>query len=656
MSSDMQIGVSGLLSAQRAMMVAGHNISNTNTKGYTRQTALLAARIPAVYSKGAIGQGVDLVKIIQQKDAYLNSRLRDISSTSNNISTKSRYLRELETLFNETSISGISSAMSSFFDAVNGLSQDTESMGSRSVLLEKANTLSENFNRMPAELDQMKTFIKQNVENKVSNINALTSSILDVNKQIYTLKNKGLDSNDLLDKQESLLQELSSIIDITAQFKADGTVDVSTGGGTLVSGTSTSTVVYDEDTTGNIRITNSSKMAKYTFSGGEMKGLLDIYNKTIAGYNTKVNTLAKGFISEVNKLHSEGVGLSGGFTDTRAANAVTDVASALTSAGLSFDMTTGDIYVTVTDTTTGDVVKNTIAIDPNVASLNDVRDAINNTVSGLAGNITASITDKKLRVVSDSGYQFNFSYALDPNPGSVGTSVASASGIYTGSQNDVYTFTASGPGTIGQTSGLQIAVKNSSGATVTTLDVGSNYTPGNTLNVADGVTVSFAAGSVVAGDAFSLDVVKDSDTTNILSALGINSFFSGSDASDIAVGDTISNDLSLIAASTGDVGNNTNALRIATLQNSTSAVSNTTFADYMHQITAGLGEEARSSYNLEENYTVMQKALENRRDEVSGVNTDEEMINLVRFQQAYDASAKYISVVKELVDRLINTV
>ena len=114
--------------------------------------------------------------------------------------------------------------------------------------------------------------------------------------------------------------------------------------------------------------------------------------------------------------------------------------------------------------------------------------------------------------------------------------------------------------------------------------------------------------------------------------------------------------MSLIAASTGEVGNNTNALRIAALQNSTSAVAGTTFADYMHQITSGLGEEASSSYKLEENYTFMQTNLENRRDEVSGVNTDEEMINLVRFQQAYDASAKYISIVKELVDTLLRTV
>ncbi|MEK7700034.1 MAG: flagellar hook-associated protein FlgK [Planctomycetota bacterium] len=656
MSSDMQIGLSGLLTAQRAMLVASHNISNANTKGYTRQTALLAARLPAVNSKGSVGQGVELVKIIRQKDTYLNNRLREMTSTVSNISTKSQSLRELETLFDETSDSGINSAMASFFESVNGLSQDTESISSRAVLLEKANTLSETFRRIPAELDQMKTFIKQNIENKVSDINILTTSILDVNKQIYSLKIKGLDSNDLLDKQELLLQDLSNIIDVTVKFKDDGTVDVVTGGGTLVSGSSATTVVFNEDNAGNINITNSNKRAKFVFNGGEMKGLLDVYNTTIANYNTKVNTLAKNFISEVNKLHSEGVGLSGGFTSIRASNAVTDVNSALNDAGLSFDMSSGDIYITVTNTTTGGVTKNKITIDPTVDSLTDVRDAINNTVSGIAGDIAASITDNKLRVVSQGGYEFNFSYALDPNPGTVGTSVASVSGIYSGYTNDVYTFTALGAGTIGQTSGLQIEVKNSSGVTVTTLDVGSNYTPGNTLSVADGITISLSGGDVVAGDALSLDVVSDSDTTDILSALGVNSFFSGTDASDIEVSDTISNDVSLIAASTGEVGNNTNALRIAALQNSTSAVAGTTFADYMHQITSGLGEEASSSYKLEENYTFMQTNLENRRDEVSGVNTDEEMINLVRFQQAYDASAKYISIVKELVDTLLRTV
>jgi len=225
--------------------------------------------------------------------------------------------------------------------------------------------------------------------------------------------------------------------------------------------------------------------------------------------------------------------------------------------------------------------------------------------------------------------------------------------VYSGQSNDVYTFKALGSGTIGSTSGLQVEVKNSSGTVVATLDVGDTYTAGNTINVADGITMSLPSGTVSAGDSFSLNVVSDPDTTDILAALGINTFFSGADASDIAVNTDISNDVSLIAASTGEVGNNTNALRLEALQDDTRAVSNTSFADYLHLIASSLGEEARNAYKSEESYTAIETSLENRRDEISGVSVDEELVNLVRFQQAYQASAKYISVVNGLVDRLL---
>ena len=114
MASDLQIGLSGILTAQRAMLIASHNISNANTKGYTRQSAVLATRNPVSTSAGTLGQGVELVKIIRHKDDYLNSRLRDISSSIGSASTKSQYLRELETVFNETSESSLNNALSSF--------------------------------------------------------------------------------------------------------------------------------------------------------------------------------------------------------------------------------------------------------------------------------------------------------------------------------------------------------------------------------------------------------------------------------------------------------------------------------------------------------------------------------------------------------------
>ncbi len=655
MSSDLQIGLSGILTAQRAMLVASHNISNANTKGYTKQSSVLAARNPTITTAGTIGQGVELVKIIRHKDNYLNSRLRDISSSIGSASIKSQYLKELETVFNETSDSSLNNALSSFFKGINDLSQYPEDISLRSTFLENANTLTDTFRRIVNELDQMKTFIKQSIENKLSDVNTITSNIANINKQIASLKTKGIESNDLLDKREALLHDLSKLTHITVNTQNNGMVDVMTPGGSLVSGTNVKSLTFDIDTSGTLSITDSEKMSKFTFKTGEIKALQDFYNTTIANYDKKLDNLASGIIKDVNRIHGEGVGLSGGFTSIKSINSVSSSTAALNTAGLTITPSTGDIYITVINTSTGAVTKNKISVNVATNSLTDVKNAINGTVSGTAGNITASIADNKLQIGAATGYKFNFSYALDPNPGTMGTSTASVSGVYSGQSNDTYTFTALGSGTIGTTSGLQVEVKNSGGTVVATLDVGSTYTAGNTLNVANGVSLSLSSGTITTGNTFSLNVISDSDTTNLLASLGINTFFSGTDASNIAVSTDVSNDASLIAASTGEVGNNTNALRLAALQDNTSAISNTTFADYLHQIASSLGEEASNAYKSEESYDVIETSLQNRRDEISGVSVDEELVNLIRYQQAYQASSKYISIVNGLIDRLLST-
>lgn len=113
--------------------------------------------------------------------------------------------------------------------------------------------------------------------------------------------------------------------------------------------------------------------------------------------------------------------------------------------------------------------------------------------------------------------------------------------------------------------------------------------------------------------------------------------------------------VTLIATSIGESGDNTNALRLSALQNDNSIVGNTTLSDYLHQIAAALGEEANSAYKSEEKYTALEGSLQNRREEVSGVNIDEELVTLIRFQQAYQASAKYISTVDRLINTLLNS-
>ena len=116
-------------------------------------------------------------------------------------------------------------------------------MSVRSTFLENANTLTDTFLRIVNELDQMKIFIKQNIENKLSDINTITTNIANINKQISALGMKGIESNDLLDKREALLQDLSKLTHITLNKQDNGMVDVMTPGGALVSGTNVKTLL-----------------------------------------------------------------------------------------------------------------------------------------------------------------------------------------------------------------------------------------------------------------------------------------------------------------------------------------------------------------------------------------------------------------------------
>jgi flagellar hook-associated protein 1 FlgK len=264
-------------------------------------------------------------------------------------------------------------------------------------------------------------------------------------------------------------------------------------------------------------------------------------------------------------------------------------------------------------------------------------------------NLNASVSSNLLTITSDSGYKYSFTKGLDTNPGSIGASTATLSGSYSGSDNDIYTLNVqnAGTGDIGTGSAL-IRVTDASGAIIADLDVGSTYTAGDVLQIADGVSISFGSGAIVVSQQLTFDVINDPDTSNMLTALGINTFFTGNDASSIAVTQYIQDDVTRIAAaSTASPGDNTNALRMLNLQN-TASTSSSTFSDFLHSSVAQLGVETAEKISEKESYNLLLINLENRRQEVAGVSIEEEMINTIRFQQAFQASARYISVITEM--------
>ncbi len=649
-SSDLSIGLTGLLTAQSALKTIGHNITNVNTPGYSRQSLSLVASTPDTSAYGPIGSGVEIDAIVRIKDDLLETQINNFNAMHGSAEVQSDMLQNIESIFNELSEFSLNSMLEKFFDSVQNLSLNPGDASARNQLLQDAQNLAnQGFRSLDDQFRNLIIEAGQRIETSISELNNITSEIASLNKRINEIElgTGGENANDLLDKRDQLINELSELGDIRVITNSrNSSVDILFGGTLVVHAGNQEVISTSVVGDGVVKIQGLSPSS---INGGKLEGLLNMQNVTIPKYRQFIDTLASSFIKEVNNIHSEGIGLSGGFTTLTSTNAVSDADDLLTATGLPFEPVAGNLYITVTNDSTGEITKNKISI---VA--NETLNTLTAKIDGLS-DITANNTNGVLTISADSGYTFNFSKELDSNPGSIGSAVTSVSGYYTGNDNDIFTLTVvdAGVGEIGKGS-AKIEVTDGLGTVITTLDVGSSYSQGSPLAIADGVSVSFGSGNIILNQNLTFDVVSDPDTSNVLTSLGLNTFFEGNDASTIDVSQYIIDDVTRIAAaSSNSPGDNTNALRLIDLQHS-SLTNSATFSDFLHSSVSQLGIESKSKYSSKESFKPILTNLGNRRQEISGVSIEEEMINTMRFQQAFQASARYISVISEANQILMN--
>lgn len=259
--------------------------------------------------------------------------------------------------------------------------------------------------------------------------------------------------------------------------------------------------------------------------------------------------------------------------------------------------------------------------------------------------------------------------ALGITPGTdFGTDVGvavKATGRYTGSDDVTFTFRPLSDGTIGATQGLQVSVIDSNGRSVAVLDVGQGYTPGEMIEVADGIKISFGPGDVSknSNEFFNLPVTAESDSARVLEAFGIGAFFEGTDASTISVASDVSDDPSLLAVgrsqafdANGNINvDNGNVARFLALRDGGNGdLGDRTFSEFYSDIIAQVGLETSSSELSLETQTSLLESVESRLEQIRGVSIDEELADLQRFQQAYQAAARYITAVNDVTQLLFN--
>jgi flagellar hook-associated protein 1 FlgK len=231
-------------------------------------------------------------------------------------------------------------------------------------------------------------------------------------------------------------------------------------------------------------------------------------------------------------------------------------------------------------------------------------------------------------------------------------------GTYTGASDQRYVLRPLGDGTIGTTPGLQVEVFDQGGQRVALLDVGAGYVPGTELEIAHGVRARFGLGELSAthGDLLAFEAVADADSTDALVALGLNGMLEGSGASDIALRAELADDPALLSVSlSGEEGDGSLLVDLLELEHAVDeGLGGVDLGRFFGDLVGEVGFEAGRTESALASSAAVLESLETRQQSISGVNVDEELVDLVAYEQSFAAAAQYLSVVNQLGEEILS--
>ena len=594
----LNIGESAIYAFRVGLEVTSNNIANADTPEYNRQRVILQSNLPPdTTSTGLnLGRGVTVAEIQSLRAKNLINDYHNEYSSVMDYQTRQPLLSEIEGLLNPDEDYGLSAVLEGYWDAWDDLANTPDGEAQRLAVVDQGQTLAAYFRTISNNLSNMARDMEANVNTAVNQINALSQQIAAINVQIRNAEWAGSPSGTFRDTRDSYLKELSGLVGNQYFEDTDGTVTVFLDNGKpLVQGEDYFTL--DVQSTNPRAVTWSGDGADITSSltGGKLGAWAEIMDSVIPQYQDNLDELANGIIWEVNRLHSQGVGLEP-FESVTSDYIVSDPDAALASeeSGLAFaDKIESEGYfkIFVYDSS-GNAVSHKIEVTDQT-TLNDLAGAIN-----ALDNISATVTSGKLTISADSDYSFNFGEVTDYE-----------------SETDPYNVNSS-----------------------------------------------------------------------MLAALGINTFWKGSGASSFQVNDTVQSDHTKITAGfiagvgeddtppvnakTGEYteGDNRNALAISmlrqtqvdlelttyTLADGASAQTTTaTLGEFLGTIVSQIGVMSNDATVNGDYHEMLATQIQSLVSSEGGVSMDEEMIELLKYQRAYQGAARVITTADEVLQTLI---
>lgn len=615
--SGIELGKRSIMANTDAITTAGHNISNANTEGYSRQRVqikefdpLYKPDLERAERAGMIGQGVDVQSINRVRDELLDSRIVSQANTESYWQTRSDYYTMIEQIYNEPDDVSVRSNMDKFWESWQELSINPESKASRQAVVTRAETLTDSIKQRWESLSGIGNLLEGDIEATVKQVNSLSKQIANVNAEIVRSRVMGDNPNDLLDRRDLLVDKLSKLVNVSTDQRDGDEFMVHVDGKVLVQGGVSREIELQPryDDTGYSKLVWADTKNDAVFAGGKLGALVELRDVDVRNEIQSLNTMTMNFSDLVNDVHRNAVGankvtgldffvqhsfvenVNGNFD--RNGDGTLDTSYVFRMSGtnaldkqqqvgiegvMTFNGTTGNVQVPYFHT---DTVETVIArINDSTSEVKAYLDKNNNLVLKATTSAQSENPDFVIRHVEDSGF-FLSGYA----------GILSANG-----EQGAYDFAQA--------------------------DAVNALTQG----------AQFAVSPVFNPSAY------------------------------IEVNPAIKNDVMSVAAGYMDAagkvptGDGRAAVEIASIRNSSVMVgSMKTFDDYFADTVTNVGLKGeQAETNLLSQNAIMDD-LRNLRDSISGVNIDEELSEIMKFQHGYNAAAKFITVWDSLLDTVIN--
>ncbi|HCR12868.1 flagellar hook-associated protein FlgK [Solidesulfovibrio sp.] len=696
LSSVLSIGRSALTASQAALQVTGNNVANVDTEGYSKQSVVLRDGAYITTQPGQLGSGVVAQEVVRAYDALTESQYVSQISTRDRWKAMHNGLTSIQSLFNESNTKGANAALSKFFADWGDLTTNPSAAATRQTMLEDSQTLFSIYRSMSDSLSQQKTQLNTAIGEDVDKLNQLAKDVADLNRKINQYQIDGVSNpNSLYDQRDAKVEAMASLVDVNVVDNGKGNYTVYTKSGqTIVDGTVPFDFAFEQGKTvrtlsaasvaaspnvqcysdgtdsseytiqvlsdgaagsgaatfrasldggktwlkdkngneavfaangenGKVRVgdldvwfgtlsdptaatdmhtgdtfTLVPKKALYWYTtagtpenvtpqqypdgtdnprritGGALGGAFLLRDVQLGEYQDSLDAMANSMVWEVNRLHSQGAGLTN-FSSVQGSYSVSDTTVALASnaSGLPyFDrLQSGALSMYVYDANGklakdagGNPVKAAIAFDPATGSLDDLVTAINNAFSPTY--LTATVVNKQLSITGAGTYTFQFG----------------------------------------------------------------------------------------------------EDTTGVLAALGVNTLFTGSNASDVAINSTVASDVNRVCAGhvgtdgLAAAGDNTTATAIKALQDKAidfsvtgQATTSQTLGGFYDALVGRVGADTSAASYQSTYQSSLADQTKAQKLAVSGVSLDEELTNLIKFQHSYQAAAKLISTANSMFETVL---